>query len=76
MVLLKIILWYFDNTMTHCQEEMILIIAYFIFAVFCLKESTFSVLYIYRNCRSLYIQLFVLILNEGKVAVNEPLFVL
>ena len=38
MLLLKIILWYFDNYMTHCQgENDFWSLHLFIFVVFCLK---------------------------------------
>ena len=43
---------------------------------FLCQITTFSVLYIYRNSRPLYIHLFVLILNQGKMTVNEPIFVI
>ena len=49
---------------------------FFFLYSFLSQRATFSVLYLYRNSRPLYIQLFVLILNKGKMAVNEPIFVI
>ena len=40
------------------------------------QRTTFSVLYIYRNSKPLFHHLFVLILKKGKMAVNEPIFVI
>ena len=63
MLLLKIILWHFDNYMTHCQGEIISDYCIFLFCSFLSQRKTSSVLYIYRNSRLLYVHLLVLILN-------------
>ena len=48
MLLLKVILWYFDNYITHCQEENdFSLLHLFIFVVY-LKEQLFSFVYLQK----------------------------
>ena len=92
MLLLKIILWYFDNNMTHYQrKKKFLLLHLFVFVVFSFKEQlfqfcTFVVFYlkeqlfqfcIFTEIPGHYIlHSFVLILNHEKMAVNEAIFVI
>ena len=75
-ILFMLFLWYFANYMTHCQgKNDFLIIASFYFCGFLSQGTTFSVLYLYRNSKRLHIHLFVIILNQGKMAVNDPMLI-